>query len=195
LILPWVRAFYPKNTLLSVAWVANLAAIVIAVGIYPPISLYNRMHLCSNFSRPTLRGTAYLDTMNPQDAKALAWLNENLTRNDIVLEAPGIQGYNCFDTRVAIFTGSPTLIGWGGEEEQMRYNNALTDSRKQDADLIFGTPDPAAAQRLLERYQVQYVYVGANERKVYSALGLEKFRQFMDPVYDRDGVTIYRRRF
>jgi len=192
LVLPWVRALWPKTPGVRAAWTAALAAILFTVALYPPLSLYNRMRLCSEFKHATLNGEAYLDRLNPQDAKAIAWINENIKRTDIVLEAPGPQGYNCFDTRVAIFTGQPTLIGWVGEEEQMRYNPALTGSHTEDANQIFGTPDAATAQRLLERYRVRYVYLGQNERKRYPPQGLDKFRQFMDVVYDTDGVTIYK---
>jgi uncharacterized membrane protein len=168
--------------------------VVFSVGLYPPISLYNRMRLCSEFKNPTLNGEAYLERLNPSDAPALAWINAHLTATDVVLEAPGSQGYNCFDTRVAIFTGQPTLIGWIGEEEQMRYNEALTSSRVADANAIFSTVNPAQALALMRKYRVAYVYVGANEKKMYPAAGLEKFRQCLDAVYDQDGVTIYKAR-
>jgi uncharacterized membrane protein len=192
LVVPWLYAARPKIFFWAWAWV--LIAVVFCVGLYPPISLYNRLHLCSEFSRPTLNGEAYLDRLNPADAQALAWINTNITRTDIVLEAPGHQGYNCFDTRVAIFTGQPTLIGWVGEEEQMRYNDALTSSRVADANRIYNAFEPAQVQGLLQKYQVKYIYVGANERKTYPAMGLEKFRQFMDVVYEQDGVIIYKAR-
>ncbi len=190
ILVPWLYAAEPKRY----AWIWSVCLLVIVgvVSLYPPLSLYNRMHLCSEFKHPTLNGEAYLDRMNPSDAKALAWINENITRTDIVLEAPGPQGYNCFDTRVAIFTGQPTLIGWIGEEEQMRYNNELTGSRVQAANQIFGSPYIPYTQKLMEKYQVKYVYVGGNERKAYPAPNLEKFRQFMDVVYEQEGVTIYR---
>jgi len=194
LLLPWLWAGWPRQDFWAKTWVATLAAILLAVSLYPPISLYDRMRLCSQFRRPTLNGLAYLDQMNPQDAKALAWINGHVRSNDIVLEAPGVKGYNCFDTRVAIFTGQPTLIGWIGQEEQMRYQPALTESHTRDADRIFQTSNIEEARRLLDRYHVQYVYVGAIERQAYPGLGLDKFRAFMDVVYDQDGVTIYRRR-
>jgi uncharacterized membrane protein len=191
LLLPWFWAAWPKSLPLHLAWFSILGAILFACALYPPLSLYNRMRLCSEFSHPTLNGAAYLERMNPQDAKALAWINGHIRTVDIVLEAPGRQGYNCFDTRVAVFTGQPTLIGWIGQEEQMRYNSELTGSHTTDADRIFGTFDPTEARRLLEKYRVKYVYVGANEHKAYAPPALAKFHEFMDTVYDQDGVVIY----
>ena len=191
---PWVFAWRPDLPWVRRTYAGILAAAVFAAGLYAPLSLYNRMRLCSEFKHPTLNGMAYLERLNPQEVKALAWLNEHVRRTDVVLEAPGRQGYNCFDTRVAIFTGQPTLIGWIGQEEQMRYQPALTDARVRDADLIYGTPDPRQAQALLDKYRVTYVMVGLNERKAYPGPGLDKFARFMNVAYADDGVIIYRRR-
>jgi len=192
LALPWVRSLWPKTEGVRAAWFAVLGAIVFTTAIYPPLSLYNRTRLCSQFRNPTLNGEAYLARMNPQDAKAIAWINQNIRHTDIVLEAPGSQGYNCFDTRVAVFTGQPTLIGWIGQEEQMRYNPALTGSHTEDAKRIFNSWNIEEAQQLMARYRVQYVYVGANEKKAFFAPGLEKFSRFMNTVYNQDEVTIYK---
>ena len=194
LVLPWIWAGRTKSGELRLAWAAMLGAILFSVALYPPISLYNRMRLCSKFQNPTLNGMEYLHKMRPKEAKALVWINQNIKKTEIVLEAPGRKGYNCFDTRAAIFTGQPTLIGWIGQEEQMRYNPELTGSRTRDADLIFKTMNIQKVRRLIERYRIKYILVGENERCVYPGAGLEKFRAFMDVVYEQEGVIIYRMR-
>ncbi|MBN1594655.1 glycosyltransferase family 39 protein [candidate division FCPU426 bacterium] len=194
LALPWIFALWPGEESVRQWWAGALSAVILAVALYPPIAVYNRMRLCSQFKQPTLDGNAYLRHMLPQEAKALAWISANIKNLDVILEAPGYRGYNCFDTRIAIFTGHPSLIGWIGQEEQMRYNNELTSSRTRDAELIYKTMDWQQARQLLERYQVEYVFVGENERKAYPGPGLQKFSQFMDLVYDQDQVRIYQRR-
>lgn len=191
---PLAWALWPRATWSRGAWAAVLAGVVLVVSLYAPISLYNRMRLCSNFQRPTLDGFAYLRNLLSAEAPALEWLRKNVDRTQVVLEAPGVRGYNCFDTRVAIFTGLPTLIGWVGQEEQMRYQPELTGSHTRDADAIYSTLDPNLALRLLERYRVSYVFVGENERRAYSGPGLEKFNGLLDLVYDQQGVRIYRTR-
>jgi uncharacterized membrane protein len=47
---------------------------------------------------------------------------------------------------------------------------------------------------LLNEYDITYVYVGPLERDNCPASGLQKFDRLMETVYDRDGVTIYKRR-
>ncbi|MCD4814680.1 DUF2298 domain-containing protein [bacterium] len=191
---PVAWAVRPKQDYLRLAWVAVLIAIVFVLSLYSPISLYNRMRLCSEFKNPTLSGFAYLQRMLPKEAAALRWINENIKNADIVLEAPGYRGYNCFDTRIAIFTGQPTLIGWIGQEEQMRYDPELTGSHTRDAERIYRSLDSQEALAVMDRYQVEYVFVGENERKAFSGPGLKKFGRFMDIAYEDPAVTIYQRR-
>ena len=47
-------------------------------------------------------------------------------------------------------------------------------------------------QNLLDKYDVDYVYVSRRERDKYGTEGLDKFPTFMDQVFQRDDVTIYR---
>ena len=63
-----------------------------------------------------------------------------------------------------------------------------------DISTLYASPDRAAAQRIIDRYNVDYVYVGPLERATYPAEGLAKFHASADwpPVYDRNGVTILR---
>jgi tetratricopeptide (TPR) repeat protein len=72
--------------------------------------------------------------------------------------------------------------------------------RNDDVDTLYRNSDTATALRLLAKYDVEYVYVGAVERAVYSAAGLQKFERMtnadpvpsLEKVYDNQGATIYR---
>ncbi|MEW6517143.1 MAG: DUF2298 domain-containing protein [candidate division FCPU426 bacterium] len=189
---PLAWALWPRPAWSRAVWAGVLAAVVLVAALYAPVSVYDRMRLCSAFKRPTLDGFAYLRNLLSSEAPALEWLRQNVDRTEVVLEAPGVRGYNCFDTRVAIFTGLPTLIGWVGQEEQMRYHPELTASHTRDADTIYSTLDVGQALKLMRRYRVKYVFVGENERRAYSGAGLEKFSRLLDLVYDQQGVRIYR---
>jgi len=46
-------------------------------------------------------------------------------------------------------------------------------------------------QGLLEKYDVTYVYVGYLERLEYGDEVGESFADFMDVVFENEGVTIY----
>ena len=57
---------------------------------------------------------------------------------------------------------------------------------------IYQTLDAVETQNLLDKYDVDYVYVSRRERDKYGTEGLDKFPTFMDQVFQRDDVTIYR---
>jgi uncharacterized membrane protein len=88
----------------------------------------------------------------------------------------------------------PTLLGWAGHEGQWRGSYAIQSAREPDILAIYNSPDPAAAQALLEAYGVTYVYVGPLERSDYDTRGLDKFGRFMDVAYQGGSVTIYKMR-
>ena len=52
--------------------------------------------------------------------------------------------------------------------------------------------DPKETYALLDKYNVNYIYVGPRERRKYGISGLEKFETFMIKVFDADTVAIYK---
>jgi uncharacterized membrane protein len=99
-------------------------------------------------------------------------------------------------------TGLPALLGWKTHEVQWRGRwekgqlvSREAEARVPDIDTIYKTLDQAAAQRLLQKYNVTYVYVGRLERDHYrdAPVGaLDKFAKFMDVAYKNPTVTIYK---
>src|SRR5207248_1530719 len=91
-----------------------------------------------------------------------------------------------------------------GHEQQWRGGQpaALSqlDSRRADIDKIYASTDLTETRQLLDKYQVRYVFVGSIEKGTVPAdnnvthqygAGLNKFIQFMTPIYNADGTTIY----
>ncbi|MBA3948112.1 MAG: hypothetical protein H0X37_26630 [Herpetosiphonaceae bacterium] len=150
----------------------------------------------------TLNGLAYLDFDRAAEVKAMNWIRGNTASDAVILEAPG-DGYNSPFGAVSMSTGRPTVIAWLGHEQQWRGGQADVYSqlavRQQETTKIFTTPDRAVAQPLLDKYHVDYVYVGRNERDFAATNNappatLTKFGDFMQKVYDADGVTIYKKK-
>jgi len=174
-------------------WKVVLAGfwLLFAMGmVYPLLGNASR---AGNFQHaPTLDGTAYLASSQPDDYAAIAWLNEQVAGAPTLLEAPGSGGSSyVYEGRVSALTGLPTLVGWAGHEGQWRGSYDIQSARDPDIQTIYNTLDPQAAVALLKKYDVRYVYVGPLERSKYETRGLAKFEGFMDVVYRNGGVTIY----
>ncbi len=168
----------------------GFTALFLAGMVYPLAAGYTR---AEGFAGPpTLDGTAYMSRHSPDDYLAIGWLNENVAGAPVILEAAG--GSFSEYARVSSQTGLPTVLGWDSHEVQWRGSAEEVNRRKPDVEALYNSPDVEQALTLLEKYDITYVYVGPLERGRYSAAGLAKFDRFMDVVYQRGGVTIYKRR-
>jgi uncharacterized membrane protein len=137
---------------------------------------------------------AYLARSNPDDYEAIQWLRVNVEGNPVILEAPG-GSYTLFG-RVSTHTGLPTLLGWGGHELQWRGTYEEPSRREPDIETLYTSLDLEETERLLEEYNIEYVYLGSLEKSKYnlSQAMIEKWAAIMDLVYQQGEVTIYRRR-
>ena len=178
-------------------WLVVLVALVAVALIYPVMAVAARS---DNLTQPhSLDGTAYMayDSENSGDQYAIAWLNTHVSGDPVIVEAATYNEYTHLG-RVSAFTGLPTLMGWGGHEEQWRYNWFLqagrgnTISQRLDAvSQIYSNPSDSQVLALLHEYNVRFVYVGAGERVTYPNANLTRFSSFLRVVYQYDGVAIY----
>jgi uncharacterized membrane protein len=152
----------------------------------------------------TLDGTAfmrtavYIDEGRPVtldwDRQAIDWLRRNVRGIPTILEA-NTPLYR-WGSRVSIYTGFPTVIGWDWHQKQQRsvLPGQIIDRRIQDVRTMYNSTDEAETVQLLHEYHVRYVYVGPLEKLYYEAPGLAKFDQSGGPwnlVYQNDQVKIF----
>jgi YYY domain-containing protein len=173
-------------------WGVGFVVLLALSLVYPALAPYSK---AGGFAgQPTLDGTAHLARYRKADYDAIQWLRANVGGAPTIAEAPGPQ-YSEY-ARVSTHTGLPTLLGWGGHELQWRGNYDEPGRREPDIEALYRGSDWRQARTLVEKYDVGYVYVGQLERDKYqlSPPMTRKFEQFMDLVYEKDGVRIYRRR-
>ena len=65
------------------------------------------------------------------------------------------------------------------------------NERQKDVETAYNTTSLAEAKAILDKYDVQYVYVGDFERETYNEAGLHKFVGLGKIVFRQDKVTIY----
>jgi YYY domain-containing protein len=124
------------------------------------------------------------------DGQAIDWLNANLRGMPIVVQS-NLWFYRAYGIRVAAATGLPTVISALHANEQ--HDPARTARRDRDVEALYRSDDIEQALRVLARYDVRFVYVGAIEHAFYPR-GVAKFAQmapYLQAVYDEAGVQIY----
>ncbi|MGQ9674917.1 MAG: DUF2298 domain-containing protein [Chloroflexota bacterium] len=187
------------------AWTAVLVGLLATCLVYPLVG--TRARVADRFDpsiAPTLDGTAYMeravyrdenhDLSLASDLAAIRWLQDNVEGSPVILE--GRTPLYRWGSRISIYTGLPTVLGWDWHQKQQRAGYTwLVDQRAGDVSEMYGTLSTQRTKELLRKYQVRYVYVGGLERAYYPAEGLAKFDKMLNSdlrlVYDHDGVRIY----
>ena len=71
------------------------------------------------------------------------------------------------------------------------FRDKYFDDRTAEVERIYTTLDPAEAQVILYKYDIDYVYIGQRERDKYGMEGIPKFDAIADPVFaDPNGEAI-----
>jgi uncharacterized membrane protein len=172
------------------AWLAATALILLAASIFPLAASFSRTNGFQN--RRHLDGLILVKTFEPAEYEATEWLWQEVDGTPVILEAVGdsFSGY----ARVSSRTGLPTVLGWPYHEQLWRGSLEPQVGRREAVERVYTTTDPNEARAILERYDVEYVYVGSLERGQFQPASLSKFGLFMDIAFQQGEVTIYRRR-
>ncbi len=196
------------------AWSAGLTFLVLACSIFlmagtqarigdhalwaqvqPPVN-------SANYT-PTLDGAAFMTAWYPGDYNAIQWINDHIAGTPVILE--NACGSYQWYSRVSVYTGLPTVMGWSDHEGEQRYGEAV-GVRVSDVQTIYATTDSNQALALIHKYDVQYVYLGQLERATCGDFGnkpgdplpeaaVSKFAVMvgtsLQVVYQNPDVTIY----
>ena len=136
-----------------------------------------------------LDATAYLETTFPEDAAAIRWLNDNVTGDPVVLEANG-DSYSDYE-RVSAMTGLPTVLGWYVHEWLWRGDTGALNERAQEVETIYTSTNQEEVKALLEKYQVEYIFIGAREREKYESLNESMLQSLGNVVFSDEQSQTY----
>ncbi len=203
--LGWLVRTSARDRLLRQArpvWVAVIAILVLAAVAYPLLASKTKVALRFSNMPLSLDGMQYMDfaqyvddgkNLNlPADAKAIRWLQDNVVGTPVVLE--GRSPVYRWGSRISIYTGLPTVLGWDVHQGQQRAGySSMIQARSLDVERAYASVSTAEALAILHKYQVGYVVVGGLERAYYPAFGLAKFSTMPElrVVYDAEGVQMY----
>jgi uncharacterized membrane protein len=162
----------------------------VAALVYPVAATFNRTN---GFDVPrTLDGLAF--ARPGPDFGAVDWLRGHVDGTAVVAEAVG-SSYGSA-ARVAAWTGLSTPIGWPGHEQQWRCKPGsscrILEGRFEDIERLYRTTDEEEARAILDKYGVDFVFVGSLEKENYPQEGLAKFERMLPVAYQDAGATVYR---
>lgn len=137
-----------------------------------------------------LNAMAFLETDFSEDVGGIRWLKEHIEDSPVVLEANG-DSYSEYE-RVSAMTGLPTVMGWYVHEWLWRGNLADINARIADIESIYTSTDETQVGKLLEQYDVSYVFVGSCERKKYGEkLNNDMLKKLGEVVYQDEEWQTY----
>ena len=186
----------------SYVWAAAFVLLLIGSLYYPLAAAKTKPD--TPYAGPTLDGLSFVQQNRPAEYDAIAWLKQNASPDAAIVEAVGEWSDWGLVSRS---TGLPTIVNWLGHQKQWRggwekfdadkpdVSRALRDKyfddRTAEVEHIYTTLDPAEAQVILYKYDIDYVYIGQRERDKYGIEGIPKFDAIADAVFaDPNGEAI-----
>ncbi len=133
--------------------------------------------------------TAYLETDFSEDAEAIRWLMENVDGTAVILEANG-ESYTSYNV-VSAVTGLSTVAGWYTHEWLWRNDLEALNQRIEDILTIYTSSDIDEVEELIEKYDIDYIFVGTNEYEKYGTIMLENFEELGTLVYEGEEQENY----
>jgi len=190
-------------------WLGALGVLLFLAVLYPVFA--GKAKINDRFdasSGPSLDGMAYMKTSvyhdnQPYELKwdydAINWLLDNVQGTPVIAEGNTEErGLYRWGSRISIYTGMPTILGWSWHQRQQRsaMPGEWIDRRLRDVTDLYRDSDVNTALNIIQKYDVRYIYVGELERDYYPGPGLDKFENMraqglLSLAYYNERVQIY----
>jgi len=132
-------------------------------------------------------GLDYLEVSYPDNYKAIQWINQNIVGQPIMLEAVG-DSYTTYN-HVSISTGLPTVEGWLVHEWLWRGGYDGPGKRSTDVEKIYTSQSADEVRNLIQKYNIDYIFVGSKEIEKYKELNTENFENLSYKIIFETGKT------
>lgn len=188
------RASTASSTAKTIArgvWAVALVLLISASLVYPLLGIPNK---AGDFKgKPTLDGMAFIEGFRADDYAAMLWLQKNVSGSAHIVESTG--GSYTETAWVSAFTGLPTVLGWDFHEHQWRGNSNEANIRRPLIQQIYQSTDREQVLSILDKYDIEYVYLGPVERDKFQVAPNvdERLGRFLEKVFEQGSVSIYRR--
>jgi uncharacterized membrane protein len=200
LVLASSALYIMKNKVGKYVFMGAFIFIMLPSVMYPFIGGITKMNICSNGFRqaPRIDGLKYMENLlqrggsprdfDKYDYQAIDWINNNMPTIEPILEAPGQELYSGV-SRISIFTGMPSYVGWEYQVSQQSGRSDEINRRDKEANLIFSLPDVFTFATMLKEENLHIVYVGSIEKNLFPSIG--KFDEAGSILYQNDGAKLH----
>ena len=165
--------------------------LIVASLVYPVAGAYAKIKGFGT-REPTLDGLAYV---GEEELAVIDWIRRNTRPESVILEAKGAS-YRVNTGRVSAATGRATLLGWDGHEAQWRGRayGEMAKGRDEAIREVYQFPRPSTLEETLDRWRIDYVLVGPEERAQYGVTPVLEYRlgQILELAYEQGSYRIYR---
>jgi uncharacterized membrane protein len=125
------------------------------------------------------------DTYRGEEMAAMYWLDDQ--PDPTIVEAPSRFNYR-WENAASVFTDAVTVAGW---QHQAGYRGVdAYDRRASEAESVYQGPWAEAAA-VLDRYDVDYVWVGPAERDRFAELRDFADQPALSVAFENSAVTVY----
>lgn len=171
-------------------WVWLPITIAIMAGLFYPYKAIKQFYLVENVAHG-LDGSLWMKKEMPEDLATVKYLNDTVTdHRAVIAEAVG-DSYSTF-SRIATYTGMITPMGWKTHEWTWRFETEAAKKAKPgesvetgygkvsavaiDIQKLYETATPEESREIIDRYSIEYIYIGDMERTQYPQLQEKKIR-------------------
>ncbi|MBI2024201.1 hypothetical protein HYT00_02350 [Candidatus Giovannonibacteria bacterium] len=202
LMASFFQYFFSWQKYISYLAKASLIIALIAGAFYP----YQAINQYYTGRDPLdLDGSVWINKTMPDDYQAIQYINRTFKDRVVIAEAIG-DSYTNY-ARITAFTGMITPMGWKSHEWTWRFNgkdaaNARVGEQvetgwgavslvAEDISILYQTSDELAAKKIIEKYEIKYLYIGGLEREAYPTLNEEKFLKLGKVVFESRGAKLF----
>ena len=176
-----------KHFIVGNSMLIGLVVFLLTVCLYYPIGA-SLERVYSSDRSPSLDGLAFTQDNVLGEYDSIIKIRDEFSHGRL-LEAVG-DDYTAYG-RIAASTGLTSPLNWPGHQIQWRGSDFDFDDREVDVATIYQSKNPVLVKKLLDKYQIKYVYLGPREREKYGRIGFEGFMEFMRIVFESGNVIVY----
>jgi|GEM_PF-2810160 uncharacterized membrane protein len=150
-----------------------------------------------------LNGAQWIEKTSEGDWNAINYINTHIPERAVIAEASG-DSYSIHG-RISAFTGMIAPIGWMSHEAVWRIKKedladkstsqnifAEVNGIGNDMRSLYETSDIQAAKNIIDKYKIEYVFVGKLEKDDYPILDEKKFYSLGKPVFSSPNSNLFK---